>query len=328
MSTLLVVYQLYRWWSYVLSLQIWQVDERSTLDTSHSSIFRNWPCGFVHLLTIKTPCSTLIWMVFNWFVGRCIQSYLFKVISIQCLPWLCCKMVIKDSHYCLPNHLEWQHLRKVSCCYLFLHVAHDTELISGWLEVMLDRRLMQDDNRGLGQGVKDNLVTSETFRLLLEKRHSSASVSSSCAFCMTIMKSIFFSKQPSAALVYPSLSAHTAIDNLLHPVLLLLSGAPSLLPKLPPYSALKSTFPCDLHLVNFRTLFTSQPTVTESAVILHRRGFDCGFDTHSIECPLTNGQVCTMTTVCTISTLIFPLCRSKLVICSRVLRYLKWLRLH
>ena len=43
---------------------------------------------------------------------------------------------------------------------------------------MLDRRLMQDDHRGLGQGVKDNMVTHELFRLLLEDRHSTASVSS------------------------------------------------------------------------------------------------------------------------------------------------------
>ena len=51
-------------------------------------------------------------------------------------------------------------------------------IFTGWLEVMLDRRLMQDDHRGLGQGVKDNMVTHELFRLLLEDRHSTASVSS------------------------------------------------------------------------------------------------------------------------------------------------------
>lgn len=156
--------------------------------------------------------------------------------------------------------------------------------------MMLDRRLMQDDNRGLGQGVKDNLVTYEAFRLLVEKRHSSASVSS--VLVLPSLANDVLPKQPSAALVYPSLLAHTSVDNLLHPVMLFLSETPSTVSKLHPYSALKKPFPCDLHLVNLKTLFTSQPTVTESALILHRRGFDCGFDAFSVECDLTNGQVC------------------------------------
>ncbi|CAF87266.1 unnamed protein product, partial [Tetraodon nigroviridis] len=40
----------------------------------------------------------------------------------------------------------------------------------GELEVMLDRRLQQDDNRGLGQGVTDNKLTASLYRLLVEDR--------------------------------------------------------------------------------------------------------------------------------------------------------------
>ena len=41
-------------------------------------------------------------------------------------------------------------------------------LASGELEVMLDRRLMQDDERGVGQGDTDNLETLTTFKLSIE----------------------------------------------------------------------------------------------------------------------------------------------------------------
>lgn len=52
-----------------------------------------------------------------------------------------------------------------------------SSLSPGEIEVMLDRRLNQDDNRGLGQGVMDNISTRHTFRIILERRTHSCQVS-------------------------------------------------------------------------------------------------------------------------------------------------------
>lgn len=49
-------------------------------------------------------------------------------------------------------------------------------LCAGELEVVLDRRLRQDDNRGLGQGVMDNKLTASLYHLLLEDRRGGAQV--------------------------------------------------------------------------------------------------------------------------------------------------------
>ena len=46
-----------------------------------------------------------------------------------------------------------------------------SSLKPGQLEIMMDRRLSQDDNRGLFQGVQDNHITPHTFYLVLERKY-------------------------------------------------------------------------------------------------------------------------------------------------------------
>ena len=56
---------------------------------------------------------------------------------------------------------------------LLLHVTtYTVTLHVGIMEVVLDRKLLKDDSRGLGHGVTDNKVTLSSFRLLVEHRNS------------------------------------------------------------------------------------------------------------------------------------------------------------
>uniref|UniRef100_A0A8C6K6K4 mannosyl-oligosaccharide 1,3-1,6-alpha-mannosidase n=1 Tax=Nothobranchius furzeri TaxID=105023 RepID=A0A8C6K6K4_NOTFU len=106
-------------------------------------------------------------------------------------------------------------------------------LRSGELEVVLDRRLQQDDNRGLGQGVTDNKLTASLYHLLLEDRVGGAQVPS---------------------VDHLSLLAHLASLSLCHPPITMAAPTNTEVPKLHPFLPLHSSLPCDIHLLNLRTL--------------------------------------------------------------------------
>uniref|UniRef100_A0A7N6BM66 Alpha-mannosidase n=1 Tax=Anabas testudineus TaxID=64144 RepID=A0A7N6BM66_ANATE len=165
---------------------------------------------------------------------------------------------------------------------LTLHTAQAlgvSSLESGQLEVIMDRRLMQDDNRGLGQGLKDNKKTANHFRLLLERR------------------SIGNKMMDSATTSFPSILSHMTNAFLNHEVLAL-----PVLPKrrgIPPlqtFAPLKSILPCDFHLLNLRSIQRQQDPHSPSpytALILHRLALDCGMEAHNLgfNCTTTQGQL-------------------------------------
>uniref|UniRef100_A0A8C1T0X7 Alpha-mannosidase n=1 Tax=Cyprinus carpio TaxID=7962 RepID=A0A8C1T0X7_CYPCA len=156
-------------------------------------------------------------------------------------------------------------------------------LKSGQLEVIMDRRLNQDDNRGLGQGVLDNKITANSFRLLLEKRSSAEET-----FLKMLLNHNSHCNSGVAPYSYPSILSHMSYMYLNHPLISMAVSQRSESPSLTPYSPLSASFPCDMHLVNLRAIQSKVP-----ALILHRKGFDCGFSNRNtaLLCTTTRGKV-------------------------------------
>ncbi|KAL7078663.1 hypothetical protein ACQ4LE_002536 [Meloidogyne hapla] len=139
----------------------------------------------------------------------------------------------------------------------------------GEIQVMLDRRLLQDDDLGLGQAVDDNIRAESHFLLNIER--------------FTAMRS--FSND---TVGFHSLLGEHASLKLHYPPIVLFSQKVSL-PSFNSFSGLKNPFPCDIHPVAFRTL--SESTIYglgnlvrdtspkyEAALILRRFGIECTLD--------------------------------------------------
>ncbi|XP_016853768.1 alpha-mannosidase 2x isoform X2 [Anolis carolinensis] len=188
---------------------------------------------------------------------------------------------------------------------LTLHTAQAlgvSSLGSGQLEVILDRRLMQDDNRGLGQGLKDNKRTCNRFRLLIEQHSPGSGLFSKLA---SMLRDLVFPSgkasgpevQDGQATSFPSLLSHMT-SMYLNTEVLALPLAQEKKPSpsaLRPFAPLAALLPCDLHLLNLRTLQGEEDSLPsmETALILHRKGFDCGLQARNLgfNCTTTQGMV-------------------------------------
>lgn len=154
-----------------------------------------------------------------------------------------------------------------------------SSLKSGQIEVMMDRRLMQDDNRGLFQGVTDNKVTLHEFVLLLERK------TKGCG-----------DEANDVAASYPSLLALTARHGLINPMdHFLFNGAAHLSSTLSrTYQPMDKDLACDIHIVNLRTMVKTSSTMKPSdnaALILHRQGFNGCYKPVGMTCNTNGGKV-------------------------------------
>lgn len=140
-------------------------------------------------------------------------------------------------------------------------------LKEGWLEIMLDRRLVSDDGRGLGQGVMDNRPMNVVFHILVESNISSAS-SSDRPYPLN-----------------PSLFSHSVGAHLNYPLHAFIAKKPQELSVQPPprsFSPLAASLPCDLHIVSFKVpqplKYSQQPLEgSRFVLILWRRFWDSSY---------------------------------------------------
>ena len=109
---------------------------------------------------------------------------------------------------------------------------------------------------------------------------------------------------PPQATGYPSLQAQLASSELNHPVTVLPKrGTPPTSPQLAPtFQPLSQQLPCEIHLVNLRSLQHAGANrdleyvpQEEVALILHTFATDCSLPSRGLTCPANNGQVRALT---------------------------------
>ncbi|KAJ8679139.1 hypothetical protein QAD02_014926 [Eretmocerus hayati] len=168
------------------------------------------------------------------------------------------KIPIQGNFYPLAaaGYIEDEHIRMTIATGQPLGAS---SMSSGQFEVIQDRRLNQDDNRGLSQGVTDNLLTYNLFTLLVEKRQES---------CVQVTPS---SEHPAGLL---SLAAHLALDDLLHPVIALHPRPGEPMELNPSFSALSIGLPVDLSVVSLRVVPIPDGAGRGVALVLHRQALD------------------------------------------------------
>lgn len=140
--------------------------------------------------------------------------------------------------------------------------------VAGWepgrVELMLDRRTLYDDARGMGEGVVDNRPTLTKYWILLETVSDGGG------------------GRYKDRVSNPSLVANMLSEGLLYPanVFVVEPDAEHLLR--PTAALVNAPMPCDVHLMNVRTatdpVFQQFPS-SSALVVLHRKGYDCRVDT-------------------------------------------------
>ena len=145
-------------------------------------------------------------------------------------------------------------------------------LEKGSIQFFLDRRLDQDDNRGMEQAMNDNVVVSSRFILLFES---------------IVQGHPNQNSNELERLSLPSITSQTLSNNLLNPLLkLIVKNVDGKVEFNGNRKFLETQAKCDLHLVNLRTMQNDkeEPLNGQVGLILHRFAYnDCKQTSESIQ---------------------------------------------
>jgi alpha-mannosidase len=144
------------------------------------------------------------------------------------------------------------------------HAQGATSPTEGIIEVMLDRRTPVDDNRGMEEGVVDNLQNQQKYWLTFEHFNQEFDTNDN---------------------VYqvPSLHVHHLINALSYPVNLYEIPNTEGIEINKQVNLLKNPLPCDLHLFNLRALsddFDKSFPSSSALLIVRKLNFDCQLFNH------------------------------------------------
>lgn len=132
----------------------------------------------------------------------------------------------------------------------------------GQMEVMMDRQLLYDDERGLGEGISDNKLTMTKFILQIERTDS---------------------KITEEKFSYPSLQSIVMNEFLNQPIQKMYTQINSDAMSLN-FSPLTQSLPCDIFIVTMKSLLRNGDKHNSTGLTVHRRGFKCGFPEDGLQC--------------------------------------------
>lgn len=147
-----------------------------------------------------------------------------------------------------------------------------SSLERGWLEFMVERQLLYDDERGLGEGISDNKLTMTKYMLTVEHYDTDT----------------FEDK-----FTFPSLQSTVINEFLNQPILKMYTPINSEIIS-PNFVTMKEPLPCDIFIVGMKSLFKTDFSYNGTSLIVHRKGYRCGYPSRGLQCSSSDVNVASL----------------------------------